>query len=104
MADVWDNAEVEGASLLVLLALADYANENGICWPAVETLARKTRVSERHVHRILSALESRGYIIIGSREGPMSVNVYKILSGGDTMSGVTSATGRGWSHVTQTTN
>ena len=89
MSEVWDTADVDGAPLLVLLALADYANENGICWPAVATLARKTRVSERHVRRILGALERSGNIVIGYREGPMRVNVYKVLVGGDTVSGVT---------------
>jgi len=54
-------------------------NENGISWPAVETLARKTRVSERQVHRILGVLERAGHITIGFREGPMQVNVYKVL-------------------------
>lgn len=101
MAEVWDNAEVEGASLLVLLALADYANDNGICWPAVGTLARKTRVSERHIRRLLGALERNGNIVIGFREGPMNVNLYKVLVAGDTLSGgdwkqgVTSDTPRG---------
>ncbi len=89
MSEVWESAKVDGAPLLVLLALADYANDNGICWPAVATLAKKTRVSERHVRRILGALERNGNVAIGFREGPMGVNVYKVLVGDDTLSEMT---------------
>ncbi len=81
MSAVWKSAEARGAALLILLALADYANENGICWPSVETLSHKARVSERHAHRILTQLERGGVIRIGVREGPKGVNLYRVLAG-----------------------
>jgi hypothetical protein len=36
---------------LVLLALADCANDEGRCWPSASTLARKTGEGERTVRR-----------------------------------------------------
>lgn len=64
MTAVWDNAlGVSGGPLLVLLALADYANDDGTgAYPKQSTLATKTRLSERHVRRVLAALEDKTYI------------------------------------------
>ena len=35
------------AELLVLLALADHARDDGVCWPSIRTIAAKARVEER---------------------------------------------------------
>jgi hypothetical protein len=34
---------------LVLMALADSADEQGVCWPSIRTLAKKCTVSTRTV-------------------------------------------------------
>jgi hypothetical protein len=81
MTAVWETAEVRGAALLILLALADYANDNGICWPSVETLARKARVSERQTHRLLRGLVKSGAVKIEVRAGPKGVNLYTLQLG-----------------------
>jgi hypothetical protein len=58
MSAVWHRSGQEGKNLLVLLALADNANEDtGYAWPSVATLARKSRMSERSVQRALRDLE-----------------------------------------------
>ena len=54
---VWENSRATGPAFVVMLALADYANTDGVAWPAVEKLAEKTRCSERSVHRALKWLE-----------------------------------------------
>ena len=82
MSWVWKHADVSGATLLVLLALADYANHNGICWPGVEALAEKARVSERYVRDLLGDLERDGFIVRELNTGPYGVNTYKVLMGG----------------------
>ncbi len=87
MSAVWEEADVGGARLLVLLALADYANDNGICWPGVNALARKARVSERYVRELLGDLESNGHIIRELNTGPYGVNTYKVLVGGAKLAG-----------------
>ena len=87
MATIWETAAVDGATLLVLLALADYANDTGVCWPSREALAQKSRVSTRHVKRILRALEFRGLIETDVNGGPKGVNVYTVIRRGDTTSG-----------------
>lgn len=43
---VWQHSRAEGNELLVELAIADRANDDGEdCWPSMETLCRKTRLS-----------------------------------------------------------
>jgi DNA-binding IclR family transcriptional regulator len=88
MSAVWKHADVSGATLLVLLALADYANENGICWPGVAALSRKARVSERYVRDLLGDLERSGLIVRDVGTGPYGVNTYKILVGDAILAGV----------------
>ena len=41
---------------LVLMALADAADDQGVCWPSVSTLAKKCTVSTRAVQRSLRVL------------------------------------------------
>lgn len=46
----------------VAMALADYADENGSCYPSVETLARYTSQGEKTVRDHLNALEEMGFL------------------------------------------
>lgn len=41
---------------LVLLALADNANDEGLCWPSIRTICKKTCLSERGVQASLQRL------------------------------------------------
>lgn len=47
---------------LVLIALANYANEDGECWPSQATLAQWTEQGERTIRRHLIDLEQLGLI------------------------------------------
>jgi hypothetical protein len=49
---------------LMLLAIADFADEEGTAWGTVRTLAEKSRLTERHVPRILADLEASGELQI----------------------------------------
>jgi DNA-binding transcriptional ArsR family regulator len=59
---VWDHAPVtEVDQMLVLLALADYADEETwTAWPTIKKLATKVRMSQRTVQRHLRDLETAG--------------------------------------------
>ena len=61
-AAVWDSGLYEGAPLLMMLALADFADVEGWCFPSYETLAKKMRRDVKTVYRLLAALESSGAI------------------------------------------
>lgn len=62
MAAVWDHPELEPTMKLLLLALADYADSSGTCWPSYPTLAGRVGVSERQVRRLVLRAESCGYL------------------------------------------
>jgi hypothetical protein len=47
---------------LVLILLADWANEEGMAWPRQTTIAQKAQMSVRHVRDVLSELEEAGLI------------------------------------------
>jgi hypothetical protein len=75
---VWDHSASQGTDRLVLLALADSADDSGSCWPSMLTLARKARVSERTVRRSVRTLEQMGEVssVMGGGTGS---NRYRIL-------------------------
>jgi hypothetical protein len=58
-ATAWALSQTTGAARrkLLLLALANYADETGVCWPSQETLARDTEQSVDTVQRQLDVLE-----------------------------------------------
>ena len=53
MTRVWDESKQRGGALLVLLAIADFADDEGKAFPSVQTLAAKSRLSESQTHHIL---------------------------------------------------
>lgn len=57
MSRVWKYSQHSGSALLVLLAIADYARDDGSAWPSITTLAEKARISERQTIRIIKKLE-----------------------------------------------
>lgn len=73
MSEVWDRADASQTSLLVLLAIADFASEEGVCWPSIAVLARRARTSERHVQRVLTDLEATGWVSRNDRKGHSTV-------------------------------
>lgn len=85
---VWAESRQKGSALLVLLALADYAHDDGrYAFPSVATLAHKARMSERQTKRLLAQLRASGELApMGEHES--GAVVYQILlpgMGGDKM-------------------
>ena len=77
---VWKRSrQKKSGALLVLLALADYTNSEGIAWPAVSTLARKVRMCKRNVQRWLHALQQAGELEVYRNQGRRGSNLYRIL-------------------------
>lgn len=54
----------------VLVAIADYADEMGRCWPSQKRIAEDTEFGERTVRRALSELEEMGFIKRDNRHSP----------------------------------
>lgn len=59
----------KATSKCVLIALANRANEDGICWPSQKRIAHETEMSVDSVQRRLRELESDGLIARQRRNG-----------------------------------
>jgi len=89
MTHVWECSAQRGNALLVLLAIADMANDDMICYPGKAHLSRKCRVSVRGLSAILQKLQESGELkILHRRMGQRnSTNVYRILMNRDSSIG-----------------
>lgn len=74
---VWSEPTTSGSKRLILLALADNANDEGCCWPSLETIARKCNLSRRYVIDVIGELERDGLLVKTIRPGTSTM--YKIL-------------------------
>ena len=63
MTAVWEREDLTSTHKLVLLALADWANDEGLCWPSINRLAAKTSMAGRSVQRLIRQLEEMGFIL-----------------------------------------
>lgn len=76
---VWDcDGLTDDRKFKVMLALADWTNEEGICWPAMETLARKSRMSIRSAQMTVRELQDDGLLEVVIRRGRKMTNLFKI--------------------------
>lgn len=76
---VYNHSKATGGARLVLLALADFANEQGICWPSKATIAAKSGLSLHWVKVCLRRLKESGELEIhkpGGTEG--RANHYRV--------------------------
>lgn len=58
---------LEPTPKLILMALADIADDDGHCWPKLQTLAEKCCVSTRTIQRWLKVFKSSGLLTIRER-------------------------------------
>src|SRR5262245_55973925 len=75
---VWKWSRQKSGPLLVMLAIADYTNNECIAWPAVSTLARKVRMSKRNTQRCVRALQETGELEVRRNKGRRGSNIYRI--------------------------
>lgn len=61
MSAVWD-LNLPDSEKLVALALADWCNDQGECWPSVPQIAKKCSKSVRTVQGVLASLESKSVL------------------------------------------
>lgn len=79
MSQVWEHSKQQGSALLVLLAIADFADDDGYAYPSVERLAAKARMSPRNVRYVLRQLEESGELAIEAGGGRHRSNLYRVI-------------------------
>lgn len=62
IAHVWERSPYRGERLLLHLALADFANDEGTCFPSQRTLAHKARCSENFVRLAITQMVNDGFV------------------------------------------
>lgn len=70
MARVWDQSRHSGSNLLILLAIADFSDDDGQAYPSVSKLADKCRMSKRNAQDRLRELSESGELTILKNQGP----------------------------------
>lgn len=58
----------DSTAKLLLIVLADYANDDGMAWPSVATMSAEVEKSERSIQLILRKLEKAGLIRKGDQK------------------------------------
>src|SRR6266403_3375287 len=80
MNQVWRHSKAHSGYLLVLLAIADHADDEGVAYPSIKGIAFKARMTERNVQLALAHLKSIGELHIDYCEGPHGKNLFQIVT------------------------
>lgn len=75
---VWEYSKHSGPHLLMMLAIADFSDDDGQAFPAVATLAKKCRMTPRNAQLLLASLRDSGELEIAIGEGPKGTNLMRI--------------------------
>ena len=122
MSLAWDLQGMNASNKLLLLAMCDWANDSGFCYPSMKSVAHRTCISKRQCQRIMSELIEGGLIaIVGNERGGIASRKYQLnvaalrgpgsIVAGDNLSPLASVslppvpqtTVAGDTHVTRTT-
>lgn len=79
MSWVWENSPASGSGLLLLLAIADHADDDGIAYPSIPKLVKKTRMSRSSVFRAMKPLVESGQLKINSHGTGRDTSEYTIF-------------------------
>lgn len=83
MSQVWNMEIDDSTTKLTLMALADFSDDEGYCYPSYEVLAKKISKSKRTAIRSVEKLAELGFLQKEKRElndGTSRTNLYKIVS------------------------
>ncbi|MFE2485985.1 helix-turn-helix domain-containing protein [Streptomyces mirabilis] len=86
---VWSRSESRNGARLVMLALADRADDNGCAWPSIDDLAARTKLSPRAVQKGITSLVELGELEVENGGGRHRSNRYRIVPKPRTLDGVT---------------
>jgi len=67
---VLHDTQTNGSERLVLIAIANHANERGECWPSVRTIAQEANVHYDTCRRSAAQLEKQGIVTRAIKQAP----------------------------------
>lgn len=80
---VYDHSIHASTRLLVMLAIANAANDAQVAWPGIDEVARNARISERQAQNVMIALEASGELYRSLGGGRRNTTRYLICCGLD---------------------
>lgn len=78
MSAVFESQSLGPTERLIMLALADHADDDGRCYPSIERLCQRTGLSERAVQSNIRKLTKGGYVRVNRGGGKGNANLYFI--------------------------
>lgn len=82
MSKVWAIPELSPNQKLVFLAICDNANDEGICYPSIDTLQSKTSISRPTIIKLIKELEEKSFLISinrSSKNGGRKSKLYLVF-------------------------
>ena len=80
MSAVWDIEGIDSSECLVLIALADHADDMGRCYPSIARLAKRTKMSGRGVQKVIARLIEKGFVSVSPCAGQGGANLYTVTA------------------------
>ena len=80
---VWDGCASAGmklTSVAIMARLADFSNDEGVCWPSTETIARQLGAGESTIRSAIGKLEQEGWLTRQQRRSGNrnASNIYRL--------------------------
>lgn len=78
---VWDGCAASGmklSSVAIMARLADFSNDEGVCWPSIETIARQIGAGMSTVRTAIARLEAEGWLTRKARRQGIERRAYEI--------------------------
>ena len=76
MSAVFESETLGPTERLIMLALADHADDDGRCYPSIGRLCRRTGLKDRSIQNNLKSLSDQGYIQVVHNAGKAGANLY----------------------------
>jgi hypothetical protein len=77
---VFERSQSKGVTRLVLLSIADRADDGGRAWCGANDIASRANIERRNVPRAIRELCDSGELFVEHRKGPNCSNVYHLSS------------------------
>lgn len=81
---VWKHSKQFSTGKLLMLAVADHTNKDGVAWPSINRLAGLIGVTPRSIKRLIQYAEEAGELKVNRGAGRGHTNEYFIMLKGDT--------------------